>query len=544
MSLGKSILTVCIGIIVCPLAWAQTFSNTTAAACNSWDSGNAYTGFQRTITVSGLPSTLNLSGTVLRQVNLELGSPSCTGNLSTYYARIISPGGTIIQLFNPFVSTSTSQWMDIKLRDDSSLEPVSTYSLTTQQNYWPWDIGYYRIPSVDGFAAVNGENPNGNWTLQIAENTSSEISFVRVELVFGSIITVNDVTGSNANNDCTFATCIDGLDVVRASNNGYTSSDPNYPGSPVSGCSWNGANNNSAWFMFQATSSTAYLTLSGMYNSTAPTSADMQAIVVHRSGTTCNSGVFSVPTGGCPDDQTVNNTSYITPNGGSTSTNVYSNGITANCEFNLSGLTAGEIYYLYVDGNGGAPSSFYIEVNSGAEDCGIVLPVELVKFYAENESGEGGCTIKWVTKSEINSDYFEIERSIDGENFEAIGKVRAAGNSSEVQQYSFADHSAYARSYYRLRQVDIDGSVRYYGPVYCHNQNFSEGFAIFPNPSKGNFYLTIGQESDFILTSAQGSIVGRFSLTESGFIEFTDLDSGVYILCDNHGNQQKIIIQR
>jgi hypothetical protein len=81
---------------------AQTFSNTTVAACNTWDSGNTYTGFQRTIAVSGLSNPLSSSGKVLKQVNLQLGSPACLGNLSTYYARLISPSGTIIQLFGPF----------------------------------------------------------------------------------------------------------------------------------------------------------------------------------------------------------------------------------------------------------------------------------------------------------------------------------------------------------------------------------------------------------------------------------------------------------
>lgn len=81
-----------------------------------------------------------------------------------------------------------------------------------------------------------------------------------------------------------------------------------------------------------------------------------------------------MPNGGCPDDQPTNNNSYSNilpdPNtGGVSPSNIYFNGITDNCEFNLSGLTPGNTYFLYVDGNGGLSSDFYIEVELGAVTC-------------------------------------------------------------------------------------------------------------------------------------------------------------------------------
>jgi len=536
-----SIQIVVLVLFVSSHSWSQVFSNTTAAACNSWDSGNAYTGFQRSINVSGLPSSLSASGTVLQQVNLELGSPSCLGNLSSYYARLISPSGTIIQLFSPFVTTSTSQWMDIKLRDDTSLEPVSTYSTTTQQGYWPWSIGYYRIPTVDGFSSVNGEDPNGTWILQIAENTSSEVSFVKVDLVFGPIITVNNVTGSTANNDCTQATCIDGLDVVRATNNGYSTGDPNYPGSPVSGCSWNGANNNSSWFMFQATGATAYMTVSGMYNSSAPTSADMQLLVVKRSGSDCTSGTFTVPSGGCPDDQTTNNTDYISPNGGSSSTNVYSNGITANCEFNISGLTAGEMYYLYVDGNGGAPSSFYIEVNSGAEDCGVVLPIDLIYFTAVNDMNLNQNIVKWATLSESNSDYFSVEYSSDGMNFNRIANMNAAGNSTTERFYEYEHPITNEDAYYRLVLMDKNGNQKFYGPVFVPDSE-SSNIVVSPNPSQGNFIVSTPTSKHLTLINSYGAKIAEFDVEGQLLVDYEGIVPGIYLLSDGEGNQVKILI--
>ena len=79
-------------------------------------------------------------------------------------------------------------------------------------------------------------------------------------------------------------------------------------------------------------------------------SDDTQPIVLSQTGD-CT-GSFSVPTGGCPNDETRNNMSYLFANGGgiSGSGNIYVNGIAANTEFNLSGLTVGQKYFLLIDG--------------------------------------------------------------------------------------------------------------------------------------------------------------------------------------------------
>ena len=131
-------------------AQVQTFSNTDAAPCDGWDSGNDYSGFQRTIPVSGLPTPMNITGTVLRQVDLRMGSPACRGDLSTYKARLRSPQGTLIQLFDTFTVATAPQWFDIHYRagnvqgDAPFLYPVKWYPESVQQAYHPWSIGYYR----------------------------------------------------------------------------------------------------------------------------------------------------------------------------------------------------------------------------------------------------------------------------------------------------------------------------------------------------------------------------------------------------------------
>jgi hypothetical protein len=528
--------------------FSQTFSNTTVAACNTWDSGNNYTGFTRNITVSGLSNPLATTGTVLRQVNIQLGTSACKGNLSTYYARLVSPSGTIIQLFGPFTSSGTSQWINIKFRDDASLERVSDYSSSVKSGYFPFDIGYYRTDVAGAFSNVNGEDPNGTWVLQIAENTTSEVSFERVELIFGSPIVVNDVTGSSANNDCSGVTCMDGTRVIRGSNNGYTVTDPNYPGNTVSGCSWNGNNNNSAWFEFTANATSAYLTVSGIFSDDGtPSSSDVQPIVVSRSGTDCSSGTFSVPTGGCPDDETRNNMSYLSSNGGGTSSgNVYFNGITANAEFNLSGLTIGNTYYLYIDGNGGASSSFYIEVVSGAAACSS-LPVTLLNFSGEKENNNN--KLLWTTATEINNDYFELERSYDALNFEKIVEVDGAGNSSNIlnyYQFDFNFDRTKPVSYYRLKQLDFDGQYSYSNIVALDNDTKIGEILIYPNPATNYLNITNNKSevTNYQIYSVEGKLIHQGEFMSTHKIDLNQYSSGTYLIkliSRNKVYQQKFI---
>ena len=84
------------------------------------------------------------------------------------------------------------------------------------------------------------------------------------------------------------------------------------------------------------------------------------------------------------------------------------------------------------------------------------LPISLVSFNAIPQ--QKTVELRWETASEKNSAYFEIEKSIDGEYFEVIGKAAAAGTSIELLTYSELDRNpTQGISYYRLRQVDIDG---------------------------------------------------------------------------------------
>jgi hypothetical protein len=116
-----------------------------------------------------------------------------------------------------------------------------------------------------------------------------------------------------------------------------------------------------------------------------------------------------------------------------------------------------------------------------------VLPVELL--YFDGYPYPSFNLLKWSTASENNSDYFKIERSINGENWKTVGVKLAAGNSNTLIHYSYLDSfNDHLIHYYRLVQVDYDGKYKIYGPISLDNTMSFKKVAKYIN--------TLGQEVD------------------------------------------------
>jgi len=90
------------------------------------------------------------------------------------------------------------------------------------------------------------------------------------------------------------------------------------------------------------------------------------------------------------------------------------------------------------------------------------LPVDLVDFSLSAKN-KNTVLLDWETATEINNDYFQIERSYNAREYTTIGKVAGAGNTSDIQTYSFLDEKPELNRpvYYRLKQVDFDGAFEY-----------------------------------------------------------------------------------
>jgi hypothetical protein len=163
------------------------------------------------------------------------------------------------------------------------------------------------------------------------------------------------------------------------------------------------------------------------------------------------------------------------------------------------------------------------------------LPVSLIS-YSVTLLNTQKAQLNWITSSESNSDYFEIEKSSDGSHFISIGRIDAAGNSTTEKAYSFTDPELLKqKSWYRLKQYDADGKEKDLGIKYLHVATTAASIKVYPNPIKGNeIHVNTGGEQlpvSYKLADAQGRTMksGTFRQVQQQ-INVADLPEGIYFL--------------
>jgi len=166
------------------------------------------------------------------------------------------------------------------------------------------------------------------------------------------------------------------------------------------------------------------------------------------------------------------------------------------------------------------------------------LPIELLSFDANRVNKM--VYLKWSTVSEINNQGFEIERTTDLTNWDNIGFVNGAGNSNEILNYSFDDPLSdaifknYQHVYYRLKQVDFDGSYTYTNikNITLNDNESSEiMISVFPNPSSDFVNIVSNLSSAEYLVSIftqEGLLIGSTTMYGSAFIDVRKMKSSNY----------------
>jgi len=186
------------------------------------------------------------------------------------------------------------------------------------------------------------------------------------------------------------------------------------------------------------------------------------------------------------------------------------------------------------------------------------LPVELISFQAELQGKTS--ILKWSTASEENNAGFEIQRSVDREDFRKIGWLSGQGNTGERIDYSFVDKNMQSnvQYYYRLKQIDYDGRFDYSQIVTSILKDVN-GFVlekISPNPSEAGFttvrILSIkDQDLEVTVINNLGKLLITNSISIGEGINFyklnvNDLAPGVYFVKITNGEQsnfKRLIIQ-
>jgi hypothetical protein len=141
----------------------------------------------------------------------------------------------------------------------------------------------------------------------------------------------------------------------------------------------------------------------------------------------------------------------------------------------------------------------FSDFGMGGEGGSNPLPIELLSFSAAMNEDKTAVDLLWTTATEINNEVFVIQRSLDGENFEEIGRVAGAGNSTSQLSYIFIDASpAQGVVYYRLKQIDYDGTYSYSKLVSVANATTTitnkPEMKLFPNPTNGVVNISLNSE--------------------------------------------------
>jgi len=118
------------------------------------------------------------------------------------------------------------------------------------------------------------------------------------------------------------------------------------------------------------------------------------------------------------------------------------------------------------------------------QDKGGALPIELLSFNATTND-LNNVVIEWSTASQVNNDYFTIERSLDCENWKEVVKINGVGNANTQIDYAYIDRDPYiGLSYYRLKQTDYDEVFEIFDPVSVTvKDEMTIGLKIKPNPA-------------------------------------------------------------
>ena len=221
--------------------------------------------------------------------------------------------------------------------------------------------------------------------------------------------------------------------------------------------------------------------------------------------------------------------------------NCNSYGVPVDCSYspapieqaNVNGVLAGEVYVLLVTNFANTVQSINLvdaPGNSALTDCSNVpLPVELAHFSGMRNDQE--VLLNWTTATELNNDYFLVERSNDGKEWHAFDLIFGSGTTTTSTDYHVTDSSPFDDvTYYRLRQVDYNGNMNFSDIISVDHEQFTS-LEIYPNP--GSNSVTVRSERNYnrlTITDIHGKeIMSLEGLNENQtHLEVEDWKNGIY----------------
>jgi len=174
-----------------------------------------------------------------------------------------------------------------------------------------------------------------------------------------------------------------------------------------------------------------------------------------------------------------------------------------------------------------------------SSDKSSALPIELISF--EGKCHNGNALIEWQTATEINNDYFTIQKSEDLKTWESVGTIKGSGTISTMQSYQYIDNNYnYELSYYRLIQTDFDGKTTIFEPmtIFCNTESISN-VSLFPNPASNKINILSNSDKnaflDIKILNYYGTLVYESNKLQNisnnnTSIDISTLPNGIYFV--------------
>lgn len=216
------------------------------------------------------------------------------------------------------------------------------------------------------------------------------------------------------------------------------------------------------------------------------------------------------------------------PNNGGTGNVISSRAWTSKTDCASASVSALSCKNVSIQIEGPGISSRTLSYTAAASPLGV----KLTDFAATLENTR--VKIKWATASEENNEYFSIERSSDGNQWNEVKRVQGAGNSTSALSYEAYDNAPLAgNSFYRLKQTDFDGKTTISDIQVVKYTPTGNAISVFPVPNSGNTITITGISNysnyDFTLLNANGNVVYNAKLSQSS-VSLPQLQSGIYVI--------------
>jgi hypothetical protein len=192
--------------------------------------------------------------------------------------------------------------------------------------------------------------------------------------------------------------------------------------------------------------------------------------------------------------------------------------------------------------NSSSLSSFSIFTGGDENQDGLVLSVELASFdlICQNK----GVLIEWVSLSELNSQYYLIEKMNEKGEYITLTKVASNGNSLAMIHYSYYDEASSGAQVYRLSEIDNNGRIQILATQSIDCGEEDNQLLVYPNPTSGLLYIERAvldhTETTIFVYNSNGILIESFVLKEQFVLDTQNYPSGLYYLRSNQTSNQPV----